>query len=170
MKKFSAVILSLLMLLCLFPAGAFAENPAPAAKKIEAVEIVLVTPVYGEAAFDDSIVKSEGVSVESVKWYDVTNAAYLEEGDIYGEGLVRAEVVISADDGYEFSDVLTAVVNGEKADSVVVNQDGTVTVAYAFSVSAVNEAPGFFANLFRTVKAALTAFIRLIGTFIFGLK
>lgn len=170
MKKIVAVIMTLIMLLCVLPVGVFAEPETQETVKISKIDIVLVAPVYGEISVDDSIAKTEGVTVESVKWYDVTNSAYLEEGDVYQQGLTRAEVTVSADEGYEFSEIITGLINEQKADSVVVNEDGTVTVVFAFSVSPEQEGPGFFANVFAVIKNALLAFVRLIGTFIFGLK
>ena len=46
-----------------------------------------------------------------------------------------ASVTLTADTGYEFTDSTIATVNGNGAASVTKNQDGTLTVTYAFSAT-----------------------------------
>ena len=46
-----------------------------------------------------------------------------------------ASITLTADTGYEFTDSTIATVNGNGAASVTKNQDGTLTVTYAFSAT-----------------------------------
>lgn len=44
-------------------------------------------------------------------------------------------MTLTADTNYEFADSVTATVNGNPATSVTKNEDGTLTVTYAFSAT-----------------------------------
>lgn len=83
---------------------------------------------------------TEGVATKtpSVSWKDVTDENVVAANEpIVAEGSKQYEatVILSAESGYAFATTTTATVNGNKATSVVLNADGTLTVTYVFATT-----------------------------------
>ncbi len=98
--------------------------------EISSVEITDIDiPVAGTALDVSAVCETAGVSntAPDVTWIpdDVTagyNTSY------------TASVTLTPDTGYKFADSVTATVNGNNAD-VTNNEDGTITVTYAFAAT-----------------------------------
>ena len=99
---------------------------------ITSVEITGIdTPVSNTALDTEASCVTTGVSstTPSVKWTPSGSTAGYNTS-------YTASITLTADTGYEFTDSTTATVLGNSATSVAKNDDGTLTVTYAFPATA----------------------------------
>ncbi|MGN0307607.1 MAG: hypothetical protein ACI4DN_05265, partial [Lachnospiraceae bacterium] len=99
---------------------------------ISSVEITGIDAPTANTALDtEAACLTTGVSSTAplVTWTPSASIAGYNTG-------YTASVTLTADTGYEFTDTVTAAVNGNTATSATKNIDGTLTVTYAFSATA----------------------------------
>ena len=99
---------------------------------ITSVEITGIdTPVSNNALDTEASCATTGVSstTPSVKWTPNDSTAGYNTS-------YTASITLTADTGYEFTDSTTATVNTYTATGVTKNDDGTLTVTYAFPATA----------------------------------
>ena len=166
MKKVLSIVLAAMMLLAAVPVTALAVN------YISGVTVAFVAPVKGEPAYTDSVMdEGQGCYVDSVKWLDADSDVYLTENDVFEDGEYIVEAILKAEDGYKFkkAENVEVSVNGLEPDSVIVNEDGSLTVTAKFSCGNSGSGLKFIGRVLELLKAAFGAFIRMIGTML-GLK
>ena len=103
-----------------------------ATEVITSVEITDIdTPVSNTALDTEASCATTGVSstTPSVKWTPNDSTAGYNTS-------YTASITLTADTGYEFTDSTTATVNTYTATGVTKNDDGTLTVTYAFPATA----------------------------------
>jgi len=116
MKKLSALVLCLVLILSLLP-GALATT------EISAISLSgLTTPAVGQtpAQISPFTANTQGISFYAVDWYDVTAGAFLESSDTFLEGhAYTVQIWVEAQSGYAFKCVndstpaVTATVDGK---------------------------------------------------------
>ncbi|MDD6339122.1 MAG: ubiquitin-like protein [Butyrivibrio sp.] len=90
------------------------------------------------AVLDTSVIcDTSGISINSTTWTDDDDICIVPIGEKAGYNKKYSiSVKLSADTGCKFVGNVTAKVNGNTATSVTKNADGTLTVTYAFPVTA----------------------------------
>lgn len=143
-------------------------DPEPC--EIEEIVIDFAYPKLGEAASATYFLENEDCTVEGVRWFEVSSDKFIDEDATFGEGKYYVEATLKAADGNVFSENVKAIVNGNDALSITVNEDGTVTVIAEFNIEReIPQALLFLQNLINTVRTAFLTIVRFFGTMI-GLK
>ncbi len=98
---------------------------------IDSVSVLdIAPPVAGVVLDTTAVCTTTGVEqVSAVTWTPADTEA------VYNAGYT-ASVTLTAAEGYEFLDSTTAMVGGNAATSIVLNEDGTLTVTYTYAATA----------------------------------
>lgn len=175
MKKVLSIILAAVMMLAVLPMAVFAEGEEPpvivepSVTAIDKIEIDFVYPVIGEAASEEYLLDTEGCAVVEAQWFAEEIDDFIEEGTTFSAGKYYITVTLSAEEGFEFSEEINVVINGNDAVNVDTNEDGTVTAVAAFELVEQEEQPSIFARLFEALRIVFLTVVRFFGEMV-GLK
>lgn len=167
MKKVLSIILAAVMLLAVLPIATFAEDET--ATVINEIEIDFIYPAAGEPAYADYFLVTDGCAVKEAHWFEVSSDKFIDEDATFSAGTYYMEVSFAEDEGYEFGEEVTVLINGQEAINVTANEDGTITAVAQFEIEEEEEPQSIFARFFSTLRTVFLTIIRFFGELV-GLK